>query len=150
MDVKFYTRSTKQFLGLCDDNEAIAFATMAEVIRKFGVECPGSKIGTYYSFLTTGIDYNEDHYIIDEGVFCHLVEQFFNDQIDLFQPWAARAIAIYELIKGKQFQWWWDRPYDPGLPDDEQLSPLYDMEPTFWSGMLRPTEKSERRFGPEW
>lgn len=67
--------------------------------------------------LTTGFaDVVNSECVVEEKQFCRLVEAVFANPINLLYVWAQEATAIYEVIKGRRFQWLWRERDTPHFP----------------------------------
>lgn len=95
---------------LCDlsNGRARLFIAMAQLAME------------HTALYSTGLsEIRGDECYVEEKQFCLLVETVLANPINLLYVWAEEAAGIYEVIKGKRFQWVWrgrDEPHFPFRP----------------------------------
>jgi len=57
-----------------------------------------------------------DTYVMDEVLFCQLVEAVMSNPCDLFYVWAQRAMGMYLQIRQPPMQWDWPKREQPIIP----------------------------------
>lgn len=71
----------------------------------------------HYRLFSTGLsEIISDECYVEEKKFCLLVETVLANPINLFYVWAEEAAGMYEVIKGKRFQWVWRERDEPRFP----------------------------------
>jgi hypothetical protein len=82
------------------NGRALLFASTADAAGRRHSLSPGVSIA--------------DHCFVNEEQFCTLVEKVFSAPINILYYWALYAAAIYEIVKGERYDWYWNGEEGPG------------------------------------